>query len=77
MRFFYHVRSGARLPLEMGDRPNTDAPTRAPEINEDGVDLVQIRAMLDRTPAERLSFVTKFMNSLIAIRALNETRGPR
>jgi hypothetical protein len=46
-----------------------------PEVDENGVDLVQIRAMLDRKPGERLSLVTEFMNSLVAIRANNGTRG--
>jgi hypothetical protein len=41
------------------------------EIDENGVDLAQIRAMLALTPAERLARVTAFMNSLLAIRARN------
>jgi hypothetical protein len=41
------------------------------EIDENGVDLAQIRAMLALTPAERLTRVTAFMNSLLAIRARN------
>ena len=45
-----------------------------PDLDENGVDLAQIRAMLDLTPAERLSRVTAFLNSLLAIRARN--RGP-
>ena len=53
----------------------TPAP-REPDIDENGVDLAQIRAMLDRKPGERLSLVTEFMNSLVAIRARNGTRGP-
>jgi hypothetical protein len=47
-----------------------------PDIDENGVDLAQIRALLDLEPAERLSRMTEFMNSLLAIRALNGTRGP-
>ncbi len=46
-----------------------------PDIDENGVDLAQVRAMLDRKPAERLALVTEFMNSLVAIRARNATRG--
>jgi len=42
-----------------------------PEIDENGVDLAQIRAMLALTPAERLARMTAFMNSLLAIRARN------
>lgn len=45
-----------------------------PDIDENGVDLAQIRAMLDLTPAERLSQVAKFTNALIEIRALNGNR---
>ena len=45
-----------------------------PDIHANGVDLAQIRAMLDLGPAQRLSRVTEFMNSLIAIRARNGTR---
>jgi hypothetical protein len=47
-----------------------------PDVDENGVDLAQIREMLDLTPAERLSFVSDFMSSLLAIRARNENRGP-
>jgi hypothetical protein len=50
------------------------APPREPDIDENGVDLAQIRAMLDRKPAERLSFVTEFMNALVAIRDRNGIR---
>jgi hypothetical protein len=45
-----------------------------PDIDENGVDLAQIREMLDRTPAERLSMMAKFMSSLLAIRARNDDR---
>jgi hypothetical protein len=45
-----------------------------PDIDENGVDLAQIRAMLDLAPAERLSQVAKFTNGLIEIRALNGNR---
>ena len=47
-----------------------------PDIDANGVDLAQIRAMLDLEPAQRLARVTEFMNSLIAIRARNGTRSP-
>ena len=46
-----------------------------PDIDENGVDMAQIRALLDLAPAERLSCMTEFMNSLQAMRALNGTRG--
>ena len=45
-----------------------------PDIDENGVDLAQIREMLDRAPAERLSMMAEFMSSLLAIRARNEDR---
>jgi hypothetical protein len=45
-----------------------------PDIDENGVDLAQIREMLDLTPAERLRRIADFMSSLLAIRALNEDR---
>ena len=48
-----------------------------PDLDENGVDLAQIRAMLDLEPAERLARVTEFMNSLLALRAQNVTRGSR
>ena len=46
-----------------------------PDIDENGVDLAQIRAMLDLTPAERLDRVARFTSALIELRARNETRG--
>jgi hypothetical protein len=46
-----------------------------PDIDENGVDRAQIRAMLDLTPAERLDRVARFTSALIELRALNETRG--
>jgi hypothetical protein len=42
-----------------------------PEIDENGVDLAQVRAMLDLTPAQRLSRVTEFMSALLAVRDRN------
>ena len=45
-----------------------------PDIDENGIDRAQIRAMLDLTPAERLSQVANFMNALLEIRALNGNR---
>jgi hypothetical protein len=53
-----------------------DAPPspREPDLDENGVDLAQIRAMLDRKPGERLSVVAQFINSLAAARARNGTR---
>jgi hypothetical protein len=42
-----------------------------PDIDDAGVDLAQIRAMLDLSPAERLRHMTAFMNALVAIRDRN------
>lgn len=49
----------------------------APDIDENGVDLTQIRAMLDLPPAERLTRAADFMNDLLALRARNERSGAR
>ena len=46
-----------------------------PDIDDNGVDLAQIRSMLALTPAERLSRVTEFLNALLAIRARNGNPG--
>lgn len=48
-----------------------DAPRADPDIDENGVDRAQIRAMLRLTPAERLARVEKFIDSMIEIRELN------
>ena len=44
----------------------------APDLDENGVDLAQIRAMLDLTPAERLAQVASFASALLAIRERND-----
>ena len=43
----------------------------APDYSEDGVDLSLIRAFLALTPAERLEFVERHVEDLLAIRELN------
>ena len=48
-----------------------------PDIDDNGVDLTQIRQMLDLEPAERLSRMAELMDSLLAIRARNGIRGSR
>ena len=56
------------------------APTESPcepDIDENGVDLAQIRQMLGLEPAKRLSQMADLMDSLLAIRALNGIRGSR
>ncbi len=45
-----------------------------PDFDENGVDLAQIREMLDLTPAERLLVLENLVDSISEIRALN---GPR
>jgi hypothetical protein len=41
------------------------------EYSEDGVDLTLIRWMLSLTPAQRLQFLQRHVNAVIAIRRLN------
>jgi hypothetical protein len=47
---------------------------REPDVDDGGVDLAQIREMLDLTPAERLLLVQNLTDAIAEIRALN---GPR
>ena len=51
----------------------SDAPT-TPDIDPDGVDRAQIRAMLRLAPEERLRLVEEFIESALEIR---ERNGPR
>jgi hypothetical protein len=46
-------------------------------VDDNGVDRTQIRAMLRLTPEERLLRVQEFVESLLAIRELNEERPVR
>jgi hypothetical protein len=41
------------------------------DYSEDGVDLTLIRWMLSLTPAERLQFLQRHVNRILAIRELN------
>ena len=50
---------------------------KSPDIDENGVDREQIRAMLRLTPEERLRFVEEFVESALEIRELNATRPVR
>jgi hypothetical protein len=43
----------------------------APDVDENGVDRAQIRAMLVLTPLERLRFVEEFVESALEIRERN------
>jgi hypothetical protein len=56
--------------------PRDDTPA-APDIDENGVDREQIRAMLRLTPEERLRFVEDFVESALEIRELNAARPVR
>ena len=57
-------------------RPDAPAPGQ-PDIDENGVDRAQIRAMLELTPEERLRRIEEFVESALEIRELNETRPVR
>jgi hypothetical protein len=60
----------------MGVAPPDDTPA-APDIDENGVDREQIRAMLRLTPEERLRYVEEFVESALEIRELNAARPVR
>ena len=42
-----------------------------PEYSEDGVDLTLIRWMLSLTPLERLQYLQRHVNAILAIREIN------
>jgi hypothetical protein len=54
-----------------------DASPAAPDIDENGVDRAQIRAMLRLTPEERLRYVEEFVDAALEIRELNAPRPVR
>ena len=45
--------------------------TQRPDYSADGVDLSLIRWMLSLTPAERLQFLQRHVNRILAVRAQN------
>lgn len=51
-----------------------DDTAEEPDIDEDGVDRAQIRAMLALTPEERLRRVEGFIQSALELRELNAKR---
>jgi hypothetical protein len=53
--------------------PDSGAPP-APDIDANGVDRAQIRAMLALSPLERLRRVEEFVESVMEIQALNAGR---
>lgn len=59
------------------DAPAGEAIAAEPDIDENGGDLAQIRAMLALAPAERLERVSAFMSSLSALREPDGDRGAR
>ena len=59
---------------ESGDTPSDASP---PDIDENGVDRTQIRAMLALTPEERLRKVEEFVEAALEIRELNAPRPVR
>ena len=54
----------------MADAPREEQ-TPPVDYSEDGVDLTLIRWMLSLTAAERLQFLQKHVNGILAIRRLN------
>jgi len=59
------------------DPPSKGAAAAAPDIDENGVDRAQIRALLALTPEERLRYVEEFVESALEIRDLNAPRPVR
>jgi hypothetical protein len=55
---------------------DADGPA-APDVDANGVDRAQIRAMLALTPEERLRRVEEFLESALEIQALNAPRAVR
>jgi hypothetical protein len=49
----------------------------APDIDANGVDLAQIREMLDLAPADRLLVIQNLADAIDEIRALNDPRPVR
>jgi hypothetical protein len=62
----------------MATRPSSeDARPAEPDIDANGVDRAQIRAMLALTPEERLRRVEEFVEAALEIRELNDPRRVR
>jgi hypothetical protein len=58
------------------DGPPDDTPA-PPDIDENGIDRAQIRAMLALTPEERLRRIEEFVADALEIRELNAARPVR
>ncbi len=54
--------------------PDDDPAPREPDVDDDGVDRAQIRAMLALSPEERLRRVEAFVEAALEIRELNAAR---
>ncbi|HEY3253649.1 MAG TPA: hypothetical protein VGJ91_06860 [Polyangiaceae bacterium] len=57
--------------------PPERTPERASLADDNGVDRAQIREMLRLTPEQRLARIQDFVESVLAIRELNEARSVR
>jgi hypothetical protein len=57
--------------------PADDVVPAAPDVDANGVDRAQIRAMLALTPEERLRRVEEFLEGVLEIRELNAPRPVR
>jgi len=57
--------------------PETTSEHSRSATDDNGVDRSQIREMLQLTPEQRLTRVQDFLESVFAIRELNETRPVR
>jgi hypothetical protein len=57
--------------------PNDDPAPREPDVDDNGVDRAQIRAMLALTPEARLRRVEEFVEAALEIRELNAARPVR
>jgi hypothetical protein len=55
-------------------KPRRPSLPAEPDIDENGVDRAQIRAMLRLSPEERLRRVEEFVESVLEIRELNAPR---
>lgn len=61
----------------MSQPTDESAVPRAADIDANGIDRAQIRAMLALTPEQRLLRVEEFVESVALIRGLNEERPVR
>jgi hypothetical protein len=52
-------------------------PPEVIDVDENGVDRTQIRALLALSPEERLRYLSEHLASLLELRALNENLPPR